>query len=214
MIKAILFDFGRVISAPKPAALFRSYEEELGLAAGQLNRIMFGSKVWEEVLVGRKTSDQYWREIGPLIGLHSPEEIHTFRRRYHEDEAINEPVLELIQRLHGTHKLGVVSNCPAGLAQWLAEWHMLKFFDAVVCSGDEGIAKPDPAIFELALQRLGVRPKEAIFIDDTLGHVQAARALGLHGIHFTTARKLEAELEHLLAAQGGLPLAEGPAATP
>jgi epoxide hydrolase-like predicted phosphatase len=167
---------------------------------------MFGSQAWEEVLVGRKTSDQYWNEIGPLLGLHSAEAIASFRRRYHEDEAINEPVLEIIRRLRGSYKLGVVSNCPAGLATWLADWQILDLFDAVVCSGDEGVAKPDPAIYQLALERLAVRPAEAVFVDDTLGHVEAARALGLHGIHFTRPEALEAQLDQLLAGQGGLPL--------
>ena len=204
MIEAVIFDFGRVISAPKPAALFRGYEEELGLKPGDLNRIMFGSQVWEEVLVGRKTSDQYWQEIGPLLGLHTAEAIASFRQRYQEDEAINEPVLAIIRRLHGRYRLGVVSNCPAGLANWLAEWQILELFDALVCSGDEGVVKPDPAIYRLALERLAVRPEKAIFVDDTVGHVKAAEALGLRGIHFTTPGKLEAELEELLAAQGGL----------
>jgi putative hydrolase of the HAD superfamily len=205
MIKAVIFDFGRVISAPKPAALFKRYERELGLKAGNLNRIMFGSQAWAEVLVGRKTSEQYWQEIGPLLGLHSAEAIAAFRRRYHQDEAINEPVLEIIRRLRGSYKLGVVSNCPAGLAKWLADWQMLDLFDAIVCSGDEGVVKPDPAIYRLALEWLAVDPEEAVFVDDTLGHVEAARALGLYGVHFTTPSDLEAQLDQLLAGQGGLP---------
>ena len=50
MIKAVIFDFGRVISAQKPASLFRGYEDELGLSPGVLNRVMFGSHAWEETL--------------------------------------------------------------------------------------------------------------------------------------------------------------------
>jgi epoxide hydrolase-like predicted phosphatase len=200
MIKAVIFDFGRVISAPKPASLFRGYENELGLRPGMLNRIMFASDAWQEVLVGRKTSDDYWREIGPMLGLRSAEAIADFRRRYHEDEAINRPVLEVIRRLHGHYRLAVLSNSPAGLADWLADWGMLDLFDVVICSGDEGMVKPDPAIFRLVLERLGVRPREAVFIDDSSGHVEAGRALGLHAIHFTMPEALVAELDNLLAA--------------
>jgi HAD superfamily hydrolase (TIGR01509 family) len=50
----------------------------------------------------------------------------------------------------------------------------------------------------MTLERLGVAPEEAVFIDDTVGHVEAARALGLHGILFTTAEALAEELESLL----------------
>ena len=201
MIKAVIFDFGRVISAPKPAALFRSYENDLGLPPNTINPIMFGSEAWQEVLVGRITSDEYWRRVGPLLGLHTAETIAAFRKRYHEDEAINGPVSDVIRRLHGKHKLAVLSNSPPGLDNWLADWGLLNLFDAVICSGDEGVVKPDPAIFRLALTRLGVGAEEAVFIDDTVSHVQAACALGLRGIHFTTARALASELDRLLRAQ-------------
>ena len=198
MIKAIIFDFGRVISAQKPPSLFRGYEDELGLEPGTINFIMFDSEAWQEALVGRKTAEEFWYEIGPELGLNSGDEVDTFRHRYHADEAINEGVLKLIRRLHGNYKLAVLSNSPPGLAQWLAEWNVLHPFDVVFCSGDEGIAKPDTKAFELTLERLGVKPDEAVFVDDTRQHVEAAQELGLQGILFTTAEKLEEELGDLL----------------
>ena len=198
MIKAVIFDFGRVISAQKPMALFQGYEQELGLVPGVLNRVMFGSEAWDEVLVGRKDLDEYWLEIGPELGLHTPQEIQTFRQRYFADEAINEGVLELIRQLHGRYKLAVLSNAPPRLTKWLADWDILHLFDVVVCSGEEGMVKPDPAIYKLTLARLGVEPGEAVFVDDSSGHVEAARTLGLHGIHFETASALADELGALL----------------
>jgi epoxide hydrolase-like predicted phosphatase len=201
MIKAIIFDFGRVISAQKPPSLFRSYEQDLGLAPGTINPIMFGSSAWQDALLGRKTIEEYWRAIGPALGLHTVERIDQFRRRYHADEAINEGVLDLIRRLHGRYKLAVLSNSPPDLARWLAEWGIRDLFDVVFCSGDEGVTKPDPAAFALTLERLGIAPEEAVFIDDTPGHVEAARALGLYGIHFTTDEALADQLDDLLASQ-------------
>ena len=58
--------------------------------------------------------------------------------------------------------------------------------------------KPDAMPFEVTLERLGVQPGEAVFIDDTMENVEAARKLGLHGILFTTAEVLEDELNLLL----------------
>lgn len=197
MIKAIIFDFGRVISAQKPPSLFRSYEQDLGLAPGTINSIMFGSPAWQDALLGRKTIEEYWRAIGPALGLHTVERIDQFRHRYHADEAINEGVLDLIRRLRGHYKLAVLSNSPPGLAHWLAEWGIRDLFDVVFCSGDEGVIKPDPAAFALTLERLGAAPEEAVFIDDTPGHVEAARALGLHGMHFTTDKALADQLDDL-----------------
>jgi epoxide hydrolase-like predicted phosphatase len=198
VIKAVIFDFGRVISAQRPMAFFRRHERELGLAPGVLNRVMYGSEAWKEVLVGRKDLNEYWLEIGPELGLQTQQEIDAFRQRLFADEEINQDVLRLIRQLQGQYKLAVLSNAPPGLTRWMADWDILHLFDVVVCSGDEGVVKPDPAIYELTLSRLDVEPQEAIFIDDTLGHVEAARKLGLHGIHFTTASDLAAELEALL----------------
>jgi HAD superfamily hydrolase (TIGR01509 family) len=70
----------------------------------------------------------------------------------------------------------------------------------VICSADEGVAKPDPAAFQLTLDRLGIAPSEAVFIDDTLGHVGAARRLGMYAIHYTLATDLAAKLNDVFAA--------------
>ncbi|MBN1815093.1 MAG: HAD family phosphatase [Anaerolineae bacterium] len=203
MIKAIIFDFGRVISAQKPMSLFREYEEELGIAPGTLNPIMFGSPAWEDALVGRKTSEEFWQAIAPQLNLHTPEAIDSFRQRYRADEAPNEGVAELIRQLRaeGRYKLAVLSNSPPGLAHWLDAWGILDRFDTVFCSGDEGVKKPDPAAFKITLERLGVAPEEAVFIDDTLSHVNTARLLGLHGILFTAAETLAEELDAILGAE-------------
>lgn len=199
MIKAIIFDFGRVISAQKPLSLFHRYEDELGLEPGTINSVMFDSQAWQKALVGRKTVEEFWYEIGPELGLNSHEEIDAFRNRYWADENINANVLKLIQKLHGHYRLAVLSNAPPGLSQWLADWRILDFFDLVFCSGDEGVVKPDAMPFEVTLERLGVQPGEAVFIDDTMENVEAARKLGLHGILFTTAEVLEDELNLLLS---------------
>jgi epoxide hydrolase-like predicted phosphatase len=198
MIKAIIFDFGRVISAQKPLSLFRRYESDLGMEPDTINSVMFDSKAWQEALVGGKTTKEFWEEIGPRLNLNTPDEIVAFRRRYQSDEAVNQSVLHLIHRLKGRYKLAVLSNSPPGLSRWLAEWNMLDLFDTVLCSGDEGVIKPDPAPFEITLKRLGVKPNEAVFVDDTLEHVEASQKMGIQGILFTTAEALEEELVRLL----------------
>ena len=194
MIKAIIFDFGRVISSQKPLSLFRDYENDLGLAADTINHIMFDSPQWQEAMLGRQSATQFWHAIGPELGLKSHAEIDEFRRRYHSDESINPEVLDLIHQLHGRYKLAVLSNNPPGLDKWLADWGILELFDVVICSGDEGLIKPDPAAYRLTLKQLGVAPHEAVFIDDTRGHVEAAQKLGMHGIVFTDAADLRQAL--------------------
>ena len=198
MIKAIIFDFGRVITAQKPLSLFRSYEIELGLDPDTINSIMFDSQAWQDALLGRKTIEEFWHLIGPELGLNTADEVNRFRRRYHADEAINEAVLDLIRKLRGRYKLAILSNAPPDLTRWLADWEMRDLFEVVFCSGDEGMIKPDPAAFKLTLERLGVEPGEVVFIDDTPEHVEAARKLGIQGIIFTTAAALKNDLTKFL----------------
>jgi putative hydrolase of the HAD superfamily len=198
MIKAIIFDFGRVISAQKPEALFQGYEKALGLAPGKLNEIMFESPSWQEALIGKKTYDAFWYAIGPDLGLQTVAQIDAFRLRYQADEAINKGIRDLLYKLYGRLKLAVLSNSPPGLSKWLDDWGILNLFDVVFCSGDEGMAKPNPAVYKRTLQRLDVLPNEAVFIDDALENVTAARQVGIYGITFTTAEKLNFTLKQLI----------------
>lgn len=177
--KAVLFDFGRVISAPKPASLFESYERDLNLPLGSLNRIMFDDPVWEDTLLGRRSLDEYWEIMGARLGLRDAAAVAAFRARYDADERPSTPVIAMIQNLHGRVALGVLSNAPRGLSSWLERWGVLSWFDAVVCSAEEGVRKPWKQAYRLALERLGVKPQEALFVDDTEENVKAAEALGM-----------------------------------
>lgn len=197
MIRALLFDFGRVISAWKPESLFQEYESELNLLPGTINTIMFESPFWEKALLGEIDMPAYWQAIGPHLNLKSPAAVRVFQKRYYLDEKINRGVFKLLKVLVNRYQLAIVSNHPPGLAQWLKEWNIHWLFEQVVCSGEEGMVKPDPAIFYLALERLGVAAPEAVFIDDTEEHVLAAKALGIQVLLFTTVEKLRHELAKL-----------------
>lgn len=70
-------------------------------------------------------------------------------------------------------------------------------FRDIVVSGDEKLMKPDPAIYRLALTRFGLRPEEALFIDDNAANVAAARDLGIHAHLFVDEPTLRIELGRL-----------------
>ncbi|UNX53213.1 HAD family phosphatase [Georgenia sp. TF02-10] len=97
-----------------------------------------------------------------------------------------------------------------GLTNWSAEtFHhaepvapAIGLLDGVVVSGQEGVIKPDPAIFRVLLERYGLDPASTVFVDDSPANVATAAALGLHARVFTTAATLRADLRAL-----GLPLA-------
>jgi 2-haloacid dehalogenase len=67
-------------------------------------------------------------------------------------------------------------------------------FDGIVVSADEGLVKPDPAIFELFLKRFALAPGNCLFVDDSAANVESARKLGMAAHHFVDASSLEIEL--------------------
>jgi putative hydrolase of the HAD superfamily len=77
-------------------------------------------------------------------------------------------------------------------------WKIADAFDELIISAEVGIAKPDPRIYHLALERLGVAAGEAVFVDDFLENIDAAQALGLHTVHFRNPDQARTELDHLL----------------
>lgn len=198
MIKACIFDFGRVISAQKDIGLFHSYENDLGLEPNTINNIMFDSPCWQAALVGKISMDQYWQAVGPELNLYSAEDINAFQQRYYDDERVNEGVFDLLTTLQSRYRLAILSNHPVGLQNWLADWQLAEFFEEIVCSGEVGLVKPDLRIYQLLLERLQLDPQETVFIDDTPEHVEAARTLGIHGIIFTDAPTLRQKLLSVL----------------
>lgn len=105
----------------------------------------------------------------------------------------------LIDRLRAARriKLGLLSNANRGWTERFRARGVADFFDDVVVSADVGLAKPDPAIFRLAAERLGVVPEACLMIDDQAQHVEGARAAGLraHLHEPTRLRELIARLE-------------------
>ena len=88
----------------------------------------------------------------------------------------------LVRRLRTRYKLSVLSNADVSLRGRLEREGIGEIFDDVVISAEVGMAKPDPAIFRLALDRLGLAPAECVFVDDWDQNVEAARAIGMRGL--------------------------------
>ena len=91
------------------------------------------------------------------------------------------------------------------LTNWSAEtfpiaqkhYDFLTWFEGIVVSGEEKCIKPDPEIYNILLSRYNLIPEETVFIDDNMNNIQAAQALNIHGIHFTTPAELAKDLTRL-----------------
>ncbi len=107
----------------------------------------------------------------------------------------------LVAELHGADvPLFAITNFSGEFWRPFRAAHAAFFdrFRDVVVSGDEGLMKPDRAIYELALARFGLRAEEAFFVDDNIVNVEAAAAMGIAAHHFSNANLLR----EVLAAQG------------
>ena len=88
------------------------------------------------------------------------------------------PVLEALKRRG--FRLGVIANQAPGSRERLAKWDLLQYFDVIVASAEAGVAKPDPAIFRMALEQASCRPENAIMVGDRLDNdIRPAKALGM-----------------------------------
>ncbi|MEU4544820.1 HAD-IA family hydrolase [Nonomuraea dietziae] len=103
---------------------------------------------------------------------------------------VDEEVRALLAKAQERVPLVLLTNAMDTLEEHLHRLGLTYFADAVVSSARVGLAKPDPRIYELAAQVAGVAPSRCLFVDDRLENVEAARALGMIGVHFTEAGDL------------------------
>jgi epoxide hydrolase-like predicted phosphatase len=184
-IEAIIFDFGGVMVPFNELDSFQEQEARLGLEPGSLAEILWRSSDWRLAEVGAITDEEYWRRIGAELGLHTTEAIHDFQQDLFRDARADPQMAGLVRRLRSRYRTALLSNASDVLPRLLRERYGLDgLFDVEVISALVGLAKPDPAIYQLALERLGTPPEATLFVDDHEPNVAAAAELGIRAIHF------------------------------
>ena len=129
---------------------------------------------------------------------HYADLIAAFDTRW--NETIRGPVRDtvlLLERLaeHGTWVYGLTNFSTEKWPSFCRAFLFTDIFDGVVVSGQEGLVKPDPRIYQVAIQRFGLDPERTFYVDDRQENVDAANALGLRGHLFTGAGALERDLK-------------------
>lgn len=90
---------------------------------------------------------------------------------------------ECLRKLHSKYKIGVIANQSLGTTKRLEGFGILKYIDLVVASAEEGVAKPDRRIFEIALSRASCSPEEAVMIGDRIDNdIVPAKKMGMKTI--------------------------------
>jgi epoxide hydrolase-like predicted phosphatase len=143
----------------------------------------------------------HWKAVRQALGI-QPEDMSGFLERYWSADDVNWELLDYIRSLHPRYKVGLLSNAWDDLRQTLHErWNIDGLFDELIISAEVKMVKPDPRIFHLALERLGVRPAEAVFIDDIEENIEAARREGLCAIQYQDTHKTLDELNRCLIGE-------------
>jgi putative hydrolase of the HAD superfamily len=129
----------------------------------------------------------WWDIVASRVGA-DPGLLAELRQDLASGEVWDEALVALLRRLRGHARTAIVSNAWPGTRARMAAAGMLDIADEIVPSCEAGYVKPDPRIYQAALRRLGVTSGDALFIDDTPGHVTAAQSLGMTGhLHTSTA---------------------------
>ncbi|OKH99344.1 hydrolase [Streptomyces sp. CB02923] len=200
LFDAVLCDFDGVVHLWDPdgmSALDRSW----GLPEGTLAGTAFEDALLSAAVTGH-LSDEQWRHrvaeiLAPVCG--SPERARDLVAAWSAlTGRVDTDVVELLAALRGKVPVVLVSNATTRLEAYLAEAGLTDAFDAVVNSARVGAAKPDPRLFRAAARRAGADERRCLFVDDTAGHVAAARAAGMTGLHYQHIGQLREAVAPLL----------------
>ncbi|MEV6235658.1 HAD family phosphatase [Lentzea sp. NPDC051838] len=190
-------DFGGVLTTDMFAAL-QSFCRREGLpddAFAPLISTSGGTALVHDVERGRISQADFEVEAGALLGL-DPEGLTS---RVAADLHPEPAVLAVVDRIRARGvRVGVLSNSwgSAPFDPYIG-WDLPGHFDAVVVSDQVGLRKPDPAIYRLAADRIGVPPDRCAFFDDIASYLEPARELGMTTVHATHPATTVAALEHL-----------------
>lgn len=190
-IEAVIFDFGGVfIESPYP--LLEAMGAELGAGPGQMTESVFGSLAedgdhpYHRLERGEIPLQQARDEIlcrgRALYNL----EVDIFELFNRMPSGVHQ---QLVDRVKGLKREGyptamITNNIREFAGSWRSLLPVGELFDLVVDSSQEGMRKPNPAIFRLTLERLGgLAPERTVFLDDCEGNVKAANSLGMQTVY-------------------------------
>jgi 2-haloacid dehalogenase len=197
-IDTVVFDLGNVLIQWDPRHLYRKI-----FGADEAAMEYFLSEVCTMAWNEQQDRGRPWAEgIAEAIARHPAyaPQIRAFYERWEEMiPGALEDTVELLQQLRALNvRLLALTNWSAQTYHFAeARFPFLSWFEGIVVSGRERLVKPEPAIYQLLIQRYQLRPETTAFIDDSLRNVAAAQSEGLQAIHFHGAGALRLQLQAL-----------------
>jgi putative hydrolase of the HAD superfamily len=208
-IEAIVCDFGGVLTTPLLDAFVGLQErrgiplEAFGAALARAAADNGGANPLFELETGRLTEAQFLAQLGAALRAELGREVdlERFGETFFEHLQPNDELFGFMRALRERgYRMAILTN---NVREWEPLWRSMlpidELFELVVDSGFEGVRKPDPRIYEVTLDRLGVAPEATLFVDDMEINCDAARELGMQAVWFRSNAQAIDETERLLA---------------
>jgi len=207
-LRAVVFDYGMVLTGEPDPTAYAALLRVTGLPVAQFEPLYWAdrSALDEGKLTGIAFWQKFMRDAGMPPNQEMVEELNRWDVRLWttENPAMLAWQLAIKQRGLLTAILSNMGDDVLASVERKFDW--IHRFDVLVWRWQLGVVKPDPAIYRHMLNELAVQPEETLFIDDRLPNIEAARALGMQAIEFSTIERLRADLIALrLDAQLPLP---------
>jgi epoxide hydrolase-like predicted phosphatase len=213
-IEAVIFDYGGVLSTT-PFAGIAEFERKMGYPERSLSQLLFGKGAspqgpteeipdhdWHLLETGRMSLEEFHERLVTRseAALGRPLDLGIYAQFLRElGVGVHWMIIHRVRELRAEgYRTAILTNNVKEWGRYWKESIPLDLFELVVDSCDVGLRKPDPAIFRLTCERLGVAPEGAVFLDDTRRHVETARSVGLHAILVRDPWAALAELDAIL----------------
>ena len=198
-IKAFIWDLEGVLLQTDDDNMPLTVAKKLNAPYEKVREIFF-SDANDRVDLGEITQDQFNEYLLDALQI-SRGKKYLLEEFLNEEFYIDKDLLIEITGLRREYKMGLLSNFSDDLRPKIDnEWALGSVFDEIIISCEVGLVKPDPAIFNLMLDRLGVKADESVFIDDRIKNIDGAKEMGFHTIFFIDKDQALEELTRILQA--------------
>ena len=194
--EVVLFDLGGVVVDVESDRLVHQMAQLLGRSFEEVQEVVYHRELLVPLELGRISPEAYYHGLSERLQL--PWTYDQFVRSWNDMISEKTQVTGILRRLHRRHKLMALTNTNVlHLAHIKTRYPSLSVFDDWVASCEVGLRKPDAQMYRLAVDRAGVRPDAAVYVEDRPELIEAGRAVGLTAIRFENPEQLEAELSSL-----------------
>jgi len=192
-IKTIVFDFGGVILKTPNLRWARRWQKLFGLQDHPEIVEMLAnpneSQLIKDICLGKIPEDEIWEVVSKKWPV-KPSFVRRIRRRIFSKRKLNKEMVKFMAEVQKDYQTAILSNAGNRTRQIIEETYNLdRYLNEIIISAEEGVIKPNPRIYQIAMDRLDAVPEQTLLLDDTLENVLAAREFGMHAVQFINTQQ-------------------------